>query len=94
MREPSFYPGLFGPLLYLALQGGIAYTWGLQHNGLGPAKQMILTPETFASPDVSLPIADAFASNRSNLETCYFFFSFFASYSSPVRNIESVIDAI
>ena len=29
-QEPTFYWGLFRPLLYSALQGGIAYKWGLR----------------------------------------------------------------
>jgi len=32
-REPSFYLGLCGPLLRSALQGGIAYPWGLRPKG-------------------------------------------------------------
>jgi hypothetical protein len=32
-REPSFYRGLFGPLLRSALQGGIAYPRGLGPEG-------------------------------------------------------------
>jgi hypothetical protein len=32
-REPSFYRGLWGPLLRSALQGGIAYSGGLGPEG-------------------------------------------------------------
>ncbi len=32
-REPSFYQGLSGPSLRSALQGGIAYPWGLRPGG-------------------------------------------------------------
>jgi hypothetical protein len=92
-REPSFYQGLFGPLLCLALQGGIAYTWGLQAIDLGPTDKMILTPENSLSPDC-LPITTFISGIRSNLKTCYCFFNFLPSYSSPERHRASVTDAI
>lgn len=52
-QEPSFYRGLSGPSLYSALQGGIAYHWGLWTCDPGPEIQWMLSPVTISSPGTS-----------------------------------------
>src|SRR5262249_19144599 len=49
-REPSFYQGLFGPLLRLVLRGGIAYPWDLESISLRPHSKWMLTLEPCSSP--------------------------------------------
>ena len=49
-RERSFYRGLLGPSLSLALQGGIAYPRGLRTHDPRPKTRWMLSPLTISSP--------------------------------------------
>jgi hypothetical protein len=64
--EPSFYWGLFGPLLCSALRGGIAYQWGLRTDRPGPTIKWMLTPKPISSPRSAPETTDTFTSDLSN----------------------------
>jgi len=92
--EPPFYWGLWRPLLYSALRGGIALIWGLRIQP-GPAMFWMLTPETIASPGSAPGRTDSPAIHSSNPETSYaIFFNFAGSYTSLDRHIARTIAAI
>ncbi len=92
--EPPFYLGLLRPLLYLALRGGIACTWGLRIQP-GPRVVWMLTPETISSPGSAPGRTDFFTTSQSSPETNYaIFFSLAEWYTSSDFHIERMIDAI
>ena len=92
--EPPFYWGLLRPLLYLALRGGIACTWGLRIQP-GPRIVWMLTPETISSPGSAPGETGFIAIGYSNPETNYvIFFSLAVSYTSLDLHIERMMDAI
>ena len=94
-QEPSFYWGLFGPSLHLALQGGIAYRWGLWTYDPGPEIRWILSPVTISSPGTAPLEADSFTCTTSNSKIRYVvWLSFFGSYTSSDLHIDSTIEAI
>ena len=75
--EPSFYQGLFGPMLRSALRRGIAYPWGLQTK-LGPEAQWILSSDSYSSPGTAPLWLHSNAINDSVPEPSYVVFFTFA----------------
>ena len=96
-REPSFYLGLnIGPSLRSALQGRIAYPWGL--GPLGPAQtfngcfplQPVRFP--FVGPVIARTGFDPTLADPGPVYSVAS--SFFGSYASPLRHTARAIAAI
>ena len=76
--EPSFYQGLFGPLLRSALRRGIAYPWGLQ-TMLSPPFRLILSSDSDSSPGTAPLSLDSLPTNDAIPEPSYVVFFTFAA---------------
>ena len=92
--EPSFYQGLFRPLLSSALRGGIAYTWGLRTIRPGPEIPWILSPETISSAATTPACSGPFTTDSSRREARYAaVFNLLGLYASSDRHIDKTSEA-
>jgi hypothetical protein len=95
VREPSFYLGLFGPLLLSVLRGGIAYTGGLRLESPRPDIQWMLSlePCSSRSPSPCVTRSSGYVDmRRARYGLCLRTFP--GSYSSLVFHSDNVIEAI
>ena len=94
-REPSFYRGLFGPLLLSVLRGGIAYPWDIGSTAPVPDKEWMLTLEPCSSPgtapSISLRLGTGVSTRETSYEPCLR--CFVESYFSLLFHIERAMAA-
>jgi len=92
--EPSFYWGLFGPVLHSALRRGIAYSWGL-FAGRRPATQWMLSCVSDSSLGAAPSRSNSLAIYDTAPEASYDgLVSFAGSYLASFFQSESVMAAI